>query len=56
VTARGGTTMAWPPILFEGVSNMTQMILDMRIALAEPVKRAPAIALRRFVGLAIAGG
>ncbi|MGU7770998.1 hypothetical protein ACV229_12535 [Burkholderia sp. MR1-5-21] len=34
---------------------MTQMILGMRSTLAAPVKRAPAAALRRFVGFAIAG-
>ncbi|MGU7782309.1 hypothetical protein [Burkholderia sp. PU8-34] len=34
---------------------MTQTILDMHSALAAPMKRAPAAALRRFVGIAIAG-
>ncbi|WP_082721152.1 hypothetical protein [Burkholderia sp. ABCPW 14] len=35
---------------------MTQMMLDMRVALAAPARRAPAVALRRLVGFAIAGG
>ncbi|WP_088501660.1 hypothetical protein [Burkholderia ubonensis] len=34
---------------------MTQLMMDMRGALAAPVTRAPAAALRRFVGFAIAG-
>ncbi|WP_088504702.1 hypothetical protein [Burkholderia ubonensis] len=34
---------------------MTQLMMDMRVALAAPVTRAPAAALRRFVGFAIAG-
>ncbi|KVW82801.1 hypothetical protein WK99_19245 [Burkholderia ubonensis] len=42
-------------VLFEGVTIMTQLMMDMRVALAAPVTRAPAAALRRFVGFAIAG-
>ncbi|WP_088505248.1 hypothetical protein [Burkholderia ubonensis] len=34
---------------------MTQLMMDMRVALAAPVTRAPAAALWRFVGFAIAG-
>ncbi|KGD47633.1 hypothetical protein [Burkholderia pseudomallei] len=35
---------------------MTQMILDLRGALAAPARRAGAAAWRRLIGLAIAGG
>ncbi|QCU52589.1 hypothetical protein FFM54_24545 [Burkholderia pseudomallei] len=35
---------------------MTQMILDLRGALAAPARRARAAAWRRLIGLAIAGG
>ncbi|WP_082716107.1 MULTISPECIES: hypothetical protein [Burkholderia] len=35
---------------------MTQMVLDVRVALAAPARRARAVALRRLVGFAIAGG
>ncbi|EIP88228.1 hypothetical protein A33K_14323 [Burkholderia humptydooensis MSMB43] len=35
---------------------MTQMILDMRVALSAPARRAGAATLRRLVGFAIAGG
>ncbi|AVR25376.1 hypothetical protein EZV77_14330 [Burkholderia thailandensis] len=34
---------------------MTQMILEMRVALAAPAKRASAAMLRRLAGFAIAG-
>lgn len=32
---------------------MTRMILEVRTALARPVKRPPAVAMRRLAGLAI---
>ena len=35
---------------------MTQMMLNMRAALAAPVTRAPTAMVRRFVGFAIVGG
>ncbi|WP_455775541.1 hypothetical protein, partial [Burkholderia stabilis] len=46
----------WNRCLVEGVTTMTQMMLDMRAAFAAPVTRAPATMARRFVGFAIVGG
>jgi hypothetical protein len=40
----------------EGVTTMTQMMLDMRAAFAAPAVRAPAAIVRRFVGVAIVVG
>jgi hypothetical protein len=43
-------------MLVEGVTTMTQMMLDMRAAFAAPAVRAPAAIVQRFVGVAIVVG